>query len=69
MMRRGFRRLYAKLHQTDRKRSARHIQLAPGQLMSEIPGWRKCTTIKPLEPDDAEFEQCGSSDTRRAIAA
>lgn len=49
MKKRGFRRLYASLHRTDRKRSARHIELAPSQLMSEIPGWRRCTTIKPLE--------------------
>jgi hypothetical protein len=48
-MNKGFRRLYSSLHRTDRKRSARQHELAPSQLMSEIPGWRKCTTIKPME--------------------
>lgn len=42
------------LHRTDRKRSGRHMTLAPGTEMAEVPGWRKCTTIKPLEPLHAE---------------
>lgn len=51
-MKKGFRRLYTSLHRTDRKRSARHRELADSQLMPEIIGWRKCTTIKPLEELD-----------------
>ncbi len=49
-MKKGFRRLYASLHKTDRKRAGRHDALATPTPSKPIPNWWKCTTIKPLEP-------------------
>lgn len=48
-MKPGFRKLYRTLHKTSRKRSERQMELVVCPLSKEIPNWRKCTTIKPLE--------------------
>lgn len=52
MKKRGMRRLYHGLHKTARKRSNRFGDLFTGDHSTEIPGWRNCTTIQPLEKDD-----------------
>lgn len=48
-MKKGFRRLYASLHKTDRKRAGRHDALATPSPSKPIPNWWRCTTIQPLE--------------------
>lgn len=48
-MKSGIRRLFTGLHKTSRNRSNRYMELSPATKSKEIPGWRNCTTIKPLE--------------------
>lgn len=45
--------MYAGLHKTGRKRSGRFMGLTTVDHSKEIPGWRNCTTIKPLESNPA----------------
>lgn len=45
--------MYQGIHKTARKRSGRFMALHPMPLTEEVPGWRKCTTIKPLPLDPA----------------
>lgn len=53
-MKSGIRRLFKGLHKTGRNRAGRYTELGPVTELKEIPGWRKCTTIKPMEVDDGQ---------------
>lgn len=53
-MKKGLRRLYTCLHKTDRRRTAVHLELVPSNLSTEVVGWRKCTTLQPLPPEETE---------------
>lgn len=44
--------MYQGIHKTARKRASRFMDLYPADHTVEIPGWRKCTTLKPLPMDN-----------------
>ncbi len=53
-MKSGIRRLFKGLRKTSRNRAGRYTDLGPATELKEIPGWRNCTTIKPMEVHDDE---------------
>ena len=56
-MKSGIRRLFKGLHKTGRNRAGRYTELGPATVLKEIPGWRNCTTIKPMEVEDGQSNE------------